>query len=66
MAKHHIKKFTCAGVEEYLAEVRKLLSLPDPDRTARLSILENKLSQELKRMRLYAEFYKSRRELANH
>jgi hypothetical protein len=64
MAKH-IKKFTCAGLEEYLGEIRTLLSLADVDRIARLASLETRLSQELKRMNIYAEFYKSRRELAD-
>jgi len=64
MAKH-IKKFTCAGLEEYLGEIRNLLSLADDDRTSRLITLETKLSQDLKRMKLYADFYKSRRELAS-
>jgi hypothetical protein len=64
MAKH-VKKFTCAGLEEYLSEIRTLLSLADDDRTSRLVTLEGRLSQDLKRMKTYAEFYKSRRELAD-
>jgi hypothetical protein len=64
MAKN-IKKFTCAGLEEYLGEIRNLLSLADDGRTSRLVTLENKLSQDLKRMKIYAEFYKSRRELTS-